>query len=120
MKQGSHRFEWVARRGDGVDVAVEVSTTVIVSKGKALLFVVLRDISAWKEAEESLILAKTDLENRVRERTSDLIAANKRLVREIDARKKTERKMRRSRGRALRRLSEHLQQIGEEGSSRSP
>lgn len=114
LKQGSHRFEWVARRGDGVDVAVEVSTTVIVSKGKALLFVVLRDISAWKEAEESLILAKTDLENRVRERTSDLIAANKRLVREIDARKKTERKMRRSRE-ELRRLSEHLQQIGEEG-----
>jgi PAS domain S-box-containing protein len=114
LKQGSHRFEWVARRGEGGDVAVEVSTTIILSGRKHLLFVSLRDISDWKEAQAALLLAKTDLENRVRERTADLAAANKRLVREVDGRRKSEREIRRSRE-ELRRLSEHLHQVREEG-----
>jgi PAS domain S-box-containing protein len=114
LKQGSYRFEWTARRGDGKEVPVEVSITTIALEGKALLFAVLRDITASKEAQGALLHAKADLENRVRERTSDLAAINKRLLREIEARKKTEWKMRGSRE-ELRYLSEHLHQIMEQG-----
>jgi signal transduction histidine kinase len=59
-----------------------------------------------------LLRAKLELENRVSERTSDLAALNKRLLREIEARKQTEQEVRKSRE-ELRSLSEHLQQIRE-------
>ena len=76
------------------------------------MFGVLRDVTAWKEAQHELLHAKTDLETRVRERTADLASVNKRLRKEIEARKKTEQEMRKSRE-DLRNLSEHLQQIRE-------
>jgi signal transduction histidine kinase len=112
VKSGSCRFEWVVRTSDEKEIPVEVSITTIALEGKTLLFAVLRDITQWKEAQHVLQGAKTELEKRVRERTSDLAALNKRLLREIEGRKATEQEVRKSRE-ELRSLSEHLQQIRE-------
>jgi len=112
LKRGSNRFEWVALRNDGMKIPVEVSITTITLGGKTLLFAVLRDTTAWKEAQHALLHAKTDLETRVRERTADLASVNERLRKEIEARKKIEQEVRKSRE-DLRNLSEHLQQIRE-------
>jgi PAS domain S-box-containing protein len=117
LKRGSNRFEWVVQRADGKETPVEASITTITLGGKTLLFAVLRDITTWKEARRALLYAKADLENRVRERTSDLATANKRLLREIKARKRTEQETRKSRE-ELRYLSEHLQRIREEERAR--
>jgi PAS domain S-box-containing protein len=50
----------------------------------------IRDISKRKEMEESLRKARDELENRVRERTAELIKANEELEREIIERKQVE------------------------------
>jgi PAS domain S-box-containing protein len=113
LKQGNHRFEWTVRRSNGKEIPVEVSIATITLGGERLLFVVLRDITLWKKAQNVLLHAKADLENRVRKRTSDLTEMNRRLLAEIQRRKKTEQEMRRSRE-ELRYLSEHLQQMREE------
>ena len=116
-KQGNYRCEWTIRRNNGKEIPVELSIAPISFKQKELFCVVLRDITQWKEAQKVLLHAKTDLENRIRDRTSDLMAANKQLRKEIKIRKKTEREMRRSRE-ELRSLSEHLQRIREEERAR--
>jgi signal transduction histidine kinase len=112
LKRGSNKFEWVTLRSDGKETPVEASLTTITLKGKTLLFAALRDITAWKEAQRSLLHAKIDLEGRVKERTADLASVNRRLRKEIEARKKIEQEVRKSRE-DLRNLSEHLQQIRE-------
>jgi len=112
-KNGHHRTECTIRTNVGKEIPVEMSISTIALRGKNLLFTVLRDITPWKEAENVLLHAKTDLENRVRERTADLIAVNKRLLNEIQTRKKSERETEKSRE-ELRHLSEHLQQIREQ------
>ena len=116
-KKGNYRCEWTIRRNNGNEIPVELSIAPIAFKHKELFFVVLRDITQWKEAQKVLVHAKTDLENRIRDRTSDLMAANRQLRNEIKIRKKTEREMRRSRE-ELRSLSEHLQRIREEERAR--
>lgn len=112
-KNGHHRTEWTIRTTDGREIPIELSISTIALRGKNFLFIVFRDITPWKEAEKILLHAKTDLENRVRERTADLIAVNKQLLKEIQIRKKSERETRRSRE-DLRHLSEHLQRIREQ------
>jgi PAS domain S-box-containing protein len=112
-KHGHYRTEWTIRTTDAKEIPVELSISTIALRGKNYLFTVLRDITPWKEAEKVLLHTKTDLENRVRDRTSDLIAVNKRLLREIQTRKKSEQETRRSREN-LRHLSEHLQRIREQ------
>jgi PAS domain S-box-containing protein len=112
-KNGHHRTEWTIRSTDGREIPVELSISTIALRGKNFLFIAFRDITPWKEAEKILLHAKTDLENRVRERTADLIAVNKQLLKEIKIRKKSERETRRSRE-DLRHLSEHLQRIREQ------
>jgi len=113
LKQGNHRSQWTVRRSDGKEIPVELSIATIALEGENLLFFVLRDITPWKEAQNELLHAKADLEKRVRERTADLLAVNKRLLTEIRTRKKSEQETRRSRE-ELRHLSERLQQIREE------
>jgi PAS domain S-box-containing protein len=96
----------------GTEIPVEVSVNSIIIRGRPLRFVMLKDITKWKEAENVLLHAKADLEHRVRERTSDLLALNRRLRKEIAARKRTEQELRGSRE-ELRDLSEYLQRIRE-------
>jgi PAS domain S-box-containing protein len=113
FREGNIRTEWIIKTNNGREIPVELSMASISLGGKNLVFVVLRDITSWKKAEKVLLHAKTDLENRVRERTADLIAVNKRLLREIQTRKKSEQETKRSRE-DLRYLSEHLQRIREQ------
>jgi PAS domain S-box-containing protein len=54
VAQGSHRFEWVARRMDGQTVPLEVLTTPIQANGHRLHVVVSRDITERKQAESKL------------------------------------------------------------------
>lgn len=112
-KRGHHRTEWTIKTIAGKEIPVELSMTTISLRGKNLYFTIIRDITPWKEAEKVLLNAKTDLENRVRERTQDLTAMNKRLLKEVRTRKKSEKETRKSRE-DLRHLSEHLQQIREQ------
>jgi signal transduction histidine kinase len=112
-KNEHHRTEWTILTHAGKEIPVEISISTIALRGKNFLFTVLRDITPWKEAEKILLHDKTNLENRVRERTSDLIAANKRLLKEIQTRKKSEQETKRSRE-DLRHLSEYLQRIREQ------
>jgi len=112
FREGNIRTEWTIQTSDEREIPVEFSMATIALRGEHLLFVVLRDITPWKEAQKVLIHAKSDLENRVRDRTADLISVNKQLLKEIKTRKKSEQETRRSRE-DLRYLSEHLQQIRE-------
>jgi PAS domain S-box-containing protein len=112
LKKGSCRTEWTVMRNDEAKIPVEMSIASIHLEGKNLIFVVFRDITPWKEAQNVLQHAKTNLESRVRGRTSDLRAMNKRLLTEIKTRKKSEEEAKKSRE-ELRHLSEHLQQIAE-------
>jgi PAS domain S-box-containing protein len=103
MERGHNRSEWTARRRDGTTTPVELSMAVIAQDGKRLVSVTLRDISRWREAEDILLHAKTDLENMVEARTAELLEANTNL------RKSRE---------ELRQFSEYLQRAREEERTR--
>jgi PAS domain S-box-containing protein len=98
LKHGNQRTEWTIETRDGRNIPVELSITAIMLEGENLLFVVLRDITPWKEAHAVLLNAKTELENAVRARTSELIALNEEL---------------RNSREELRHLSEYLQRARE-------
>ena len=51
---GSHQFEWLIQRADGETLATEVLATAIEHDGRALLHVVLRDVTDRREAERRL------------------------------------------------------------------
>jgi PAS domain S-box-containing protein len=53
-QRGSLRFEWMARRFDGVEVLLEVLATALHLGGKALYVLVSRDISERQAAEAAL------------------------------------------------------------------
>lgn len=113
----ANRFEWTLKRSDGSTFLADVMLTAIPFRGKQILYMVLRDISARKLTEQALQRAKDDLENRVQERTTELLTANQKMLEEIEVRKGIERQLQRSR-QQLRRLSEHLQAAQEKERSR--
>ena len=53
-EKGFHYFEWMHRRCNGSELALEVLLTAIPMRGRRLLHVTWRDISARKRAEEAL------------------------------------------------------------------
>lgn len=66
-------------RVDGTPVAVEIAAAPLVFAGQAAAQVIAHDIRERKRAEEEIRTLNTDLEQRVRERTVELEAANKEL-----------------------------------------
>jgi PAS domain S-box-containing protein len=54
LNQGSHRFEWLSRRFDGTELPLDIVMTAIPFGKRTMLFVVSRDISEHKRAEETL------------------------------------------------------------------
>jgi PAS domain S-box-containing protein len=81
LAKGSHRFEWLSRRFDGRELPVEIVLTAIPFGDRPLLFVVSRDISDWKRAEQEILKLNASLEQRVAERTAELLATNEQLRR---------------------------------------
>ncbi|MEO0684424.1 MAG: PAS domain S-box protein, partial [Cyanobacteria bacterium J06649_11] len=51
---GFHRFEWVIRRVDGVDMPLEVQLTGIPLNGEEVFYTIWRDITDRKQAEEAV------------------------------------------------------------------
>lgn len=79
QQNGSHRFEWVARRFDGTDVPLEILATGIPVGDRTLHVIVPRDISEWKRTEAEVRELNATLERRIAERTAELAASEARL-----------------------------------------
>jgi PAS domain S-box-containing protein len=89
-------FYFKHRLADGELRDVEVYSGPIALRGKHLLYSIVHDISARKRAEEQVQRAHDELEQRVEERTADLLEANERLRQEIEERKRMENALRNS------------------------
>jgi signal transduction histidine kinase len=110
LQKTTHRFKWTLKKFGGGLFPAEVTMTAIPSKGRDLFYVVLRDRTAWKKAEKASLRAKHEIEDRVKERTSELAALNQHLLKEIQIRK--EKAMGKFKE-ELSHLSEHLQRSRE-------
>ncbi len=79
LTQGSHRFEWLSRRYDGSELPLDIVMTAIPFGERTLLFVVSRDISEHRRAENEIRQLNASLERRVAERTFELVRSNDQL-----------------------------------------
>jgi hypothetical protein len=79
LRSGNCRFDWRQCRLDGSEFPAEVLLTSMDIGGKMGLQAVVRDITYRVEAEEALKQANEILECRVKERTSQLEEAIKKL-----------------------------------------
>ena len=69
-----------------------------------------RDITEHKQALEELQKFNEQLETKVRERTTDLIEANRRLIAEVEERRRAEQSLRQTEN-MFRQMAEHIQQV---------
>ena len=76
QERGFHEFEWLHQRADGETFPVQVLLTTIRRGGKKLMHAVLNDITAQKQAEQTLAEYRQELERQVAERTAELAAAS--------------------------------------------
>lgn len=90
LARGSHRFEWLARRYDGGEQPLDIVMTAIPFGDRPLLLVVARDLSAHKQAEQEILRLNASLEQRVAERTVELVQTNEQLMTEIAERRRQE------------------------------
>ncbi len=72
LREGHHNAEWVAVKSDGKEFWCDITLTKIKIAGKELIHVILRDISATKQLEENLIIAKEEAEESTREKSEFL------------------------------------------------
>jgi PAS domain S-box-containing protein len=79
LTQGSHRFEWLTRRYDGRELPLDVVMTAVAVGERTLLSIVYRDISMHKLAESEIRRLNAELEERVSDRTADLVRSNEQL-----------------------------------------
>jgi len=78
LKQGSHRFEWVARRFTGEEFFVEVVLTPIQVGDQPLVATVCREITERKRMDAEVRKLNASLEHRISERTAELAASEAR------------------------------------------
>jgi len=90
FRNGLARFEWLHCRTDGTEFMADVLLARVSLAHGQILQAVVRDISESKQVEQQLRDARESLEQRVAARTSELVAANEELRREIAERKRVE------------------------------
>lgn len=86
-------FEGRHVRKDGSSFPVEVSAQLIHIAERPFVLSIDRDITQRKQIEESLLRNKEQLEDLIKERTVELLEANKNLKAEINVRKLAEKKL---------------------------
>jgi two-component system sensor histidine kinase/response regulator len=90
FRDGLARFEWLHCRLDGSEFMADVLLARVNLANGQILQAVVRDISESKKVEQQLRDARESLEQRVATRTSELVAANEELRREIAERQRVE------------------------------
>jgi PAS domain S-box-containing protein len=90
VANGSHRFEWISRRRDGTELPLDIVLTALSFGQRPLLLVISRDVSAQKKAEQEILRLNGLLEQRVSERTVELVQANEQLTAEVSERRRQE------------------------------
>jgi PAS domain S-box-containing protein len=91
----TYRIDLMAK--DGTVIPCETSATLIHYNGIPADLVLIRDITERIQAEEALRKAHDEMEQKVEERTSELLKVNEQLEREIRNREIVEKKLRESR-----------------------
>jgi PAS domain S-box-containing protein len=106
-------FEIEAKFRDGQEFPIEVSiTTLTDGEGRSEYCVFMHDITDRKKSENALRRARIELENRVFERTAELVRANRRLNAEIAERTQAQGALQQSQE-MLRQLVAHQDRIRE-------
>jgi PAS domain S-box-containing protein len=105
-------FETKRLTKDGRVLDVQISSTIFKNRDSQPTgnIVILRDISAQKQAEQELKKTHDLLEDRVKERTAELAKINAQLQQEVEERKRVERVLRR-REVELKGQSHHLEEV---------
>lgn len=78
LSEGSHMFQWLARRANGELWDVEVHLMRFRHQGRTLLQFSMRDITERRRVDAELREHRERLENLVAERTAELVAAKER------------------------------------------
>lgn len=92
-------FEWQVQHRNGSRIWVEVSLRKAMVGSRECLIAVVRSIGDRKAAEDALRRSRDELEQRVKERTAELAAANVRLAADIQIRVEAETALRESEAR---------------------
>ncbi len=72
VARGTSHCEWTLRRKDNTEVPVEVNLTPVLLGGRQILYVVWKDISQRRQAQEAIIAAKEAAESAARARSEFL------------------------------------------------
>ena len=98
FKKGSWIGELTGKRKDESLLDLQLSASMVRNNNgdPICLLCSFRDITKAKQAEQALETAYADLEGRVQRRTKELVAANKKLRKEIEERKQAEKLLRRA------------------------
>jgi PAS domain S-box-containing protein len=90
LREGTQRFEWMARARNNEELPLEVLVTPMPVADRNLLVTVIREIPHRKQEGMEIRLANLELERRIAARTHELVRANLQLRGEIQERERAE------------------------------